>query len=173
MAIDWQAVAKSIGGLELDGGERTVGTDGGRRALELLLGEENLRDSVDYWIAQKPGCFTAEMVLAIVQSKVAMECCYQAYKSTTDPEIRNAAVFLLAAICNDEALPWVGEFLQDTTPILPLNGIAVLSRILYGPLSDPDYETARKLVEMAEAHPDGETRERAKRLRSQLEQNPR
>jgi hypothetical protein len=43
MTIDWEALAKQIGGLQPDGTDRTVGTQGGRRALEILLGEENLR----------------------------------------------------------------------------------------------------------------------------------
>ena len=173
MAIDWEALARDIGGLEPDGRERIVGTSGGQRALELLIGEENLRDSVDYWVAQKPGCFTAEMVLAILKSKAAMERCYEIFKSAPDSEARNAAVFLLGAICNEQALPWVGEFLADKDPIIPLNGLAVLSRILYGPLSDRDYETAASLVELAEAHHHEETRKRAERLRSQLQKNSR
>ena len=45
MAIDWTEIANKVGGFGPDGEGRIVGTDGGRRALELLLGEENIRGS--------------------------------------------------------------------------------------------------------------------------------
>jgi hypothetical protein len=81
MGIDWQTIAKEVGGLDPDGNEMIAGTPGGRRALEILLGEENLREAVDYFLSQKPGCFTAEMVLSIISSKIAMERCYEIYKT--------------------------------------------------------------------------------------------
>ena len=49
MAIDWREIASKVGGFGPDGEERIVGTDGARRALELLLGEENIREAVDHW----------------------------------------------------------------------------------------------------------------------------
>jgi len=79
VGIDWKRVADEIGGLDDSGEEQITGTRGGRRALEILLGEQNLRDAVDYWNSQEPGCFTAEMVLSIIKSKVAMDRCYEIY----------------------------------------------------------------------------------------------
>ncbi len=53
MAIDWEAIAKQVGDSK---GDR-YSTPTGRRALEIIVGEENVRDAVDYWISQHPGCF--------------------------------------------------------------------------------------------------------------------
>src|SRR5580700_10269982 len=96
MAIDWGAVASQVGGIEPDGRERIVGTDGGRRALELILGEENIREAVDHWTDQKLGEFTAEQVLIIISSTVAMERCYEIYKTDPASYRAAAAVFLLS-----------------------------------------------------------------------------
>ena len=130
---------------------RRYDSPGGRRALEILLGEQNLRDAVDYFIEQRPGCFTAEMVLTILRSKVAMERCYEMYESEPGSEASSGAVFLLSKIATYEALPWVREFLADTHEVARWNGLQVLSTILYGPLNDADVATAKELVEMAES----------------------
>ena len=65
MAIDCKAIATQIGDLNPDGCENGSGTESGRRALEILIGEENLREAVDHFISIQPGAFTAEMVLKI------------------------------------------------------------------------------------------------------------
>src|ERR1700733_1877809 len=113
MAIDWAAVASQINGSDENGNDRGVGTIGGRRALEILLGEQNLRDAVDYLIDLRPGCFTAEMVLKIVRPRVAMERCYEIFKTERDRIRACGAVFVLGVCADSEALPWIFEFLKD------------------------------------------------------------
>jgi hypothetical protein len=44
MAIDWKELAKQIGRLNPDGSEMGCGTESGRRALEILIGKENLQN---------------------------------------------------------------------------------------------------------------------------------
>jgi hypothetical protein len=110
MAIDWKAVAEKIGGLQPDGNERVVGTKGGRRALEILIGEENLRDAVDQFISLQPGAFTAEMVLKIIRSEIVMNRCFEIYKTEPGTERACGAVFLLGCMADDKALPWCVNF---------------------------------------------------------------
>jgi len=164
--IDWEAVAKQVG--DITPGGETYGTPSGRRALEILLGEENLRGAVDYWISQKPGCFTAEMVLAIISSKVAMNRCYEIYKTEHGTENACSAVFLLGSFAHYEALPWIREFLADSSEGIRLNGLRVLQRVVYGPLGDKDGDIAKELFDKAESDPDPEIRERAQQIRSHL-----
>jgi len=161
--IDWEALAKQVGDITSDG-ERW-GTPSGRRALELLLGEENLRGAVDYWISKKPGRFTAEMVLNIIRSKVAMERCFEIYKTERGTEQAAGAVFLLASIADDEALPWVREFLEDGNRGVRWNGLMVLRTVLLGPLGDAAIATAKELLDQAASDPDSEIRERTKEIR--------
>ena len=51
MAIDWRSIAEQVGALNPDGSEEGCGTDTGRRALEILIGEDNLRAAIDYFIS--------------------------------------------------------------------------------------------------------------------------
>jgi hypothetical protein len=165
MTIDWEALAKQIGGLQPDGSDRTVGTRGGKRALEILLGEENLRDAVDHFISLCPGAFTAEMVLKIIQSEIAMNRCFEIYKTEHGTDRACSAVYLLGSMADDKALPWVREFLEDTNKAVRLNGLRVLQYILYGPLNDEEVATAKELLEFAEMDPDEFVRERAESIR--------
>jgi HEAT repeat protein len=165
MAIDWKAIARQIGGLQPDGGERIVGTPGGRRALEILIGEENLRDAVDYFISLKPGAFTAEMVLQIIMSEVAMNRCLEIYKSEPGTYRACSAVFLLGCMADTRALPWVREFLEDSNGAVRMTGLRVLQNILYGPLDDDDMAAAKGLFDKAESDPDTTVRERALDIR--------
>jgi hypothetical protein len=172
MAIDWYAVASQIGGLESDGRERIVGTDGGRRALELLLGEENIRQAVDHWADQKPGEFTAEAVLLIISSTVAMERCYEIYKKEPTSHRAGAAVFLLAEMADSRALPWVREFMEDNSDGIRWNGLMALQNILAGPLGDAGIATAKELLTKAESDADERLRDRAREIRHRLASDP-
>lgn len=165
MAIDWEAIAGQIGGLQPDGGERIVGTLGGRRALEILIGEENLRDAVDYFLSDKPGAFTAEMVLQIITSEVAMNRCLEIYKLEPGTYRACSAVFLLGCMADTRALPWVREFLDDSNEAVRLNGLRVLQCILFGPLDDNDMAAAKELFDKAESDPSTNVRERALDIR--------
>jgi hypothetical protein len=164
--INWEALAKQVGDITPDG--EKCGTPSGRRALEILLGEENLRGTVDYWISQKPGCFTAEMVLNIIHSKVAMERCYEIYKTQHGTEKASAAIFLLASIADAETLSWVREFLEDNNRSIRWNGLMVLRTVLLGSLDDAAFATAKELLDKAASDPDSEMRQRAEEIRSLL-----
>lgn len=159
MAIDWAAIARQVGDITSAG--ETYSTETGRRALEIILGEDNIRDAVDYWLTQKPGCFTAEMVLNIIRSNIAMERCYEIYSTEADTERANGAVFLLASFAESQALPWVREFLQSQNQSIRWNGLMVLRTILGGPLGDEADATAKELLNIACSDSDPELRKRA------------
>jgi HEAT repeat protein len=166
MPIDWERVAIQVGGIGHDGQDQVVGTTGGRRALEILLGEDNIRDAVDYFISLRPGAFTAEMVLQILKSPVAMDRCLEIYRSEPGTNRACSAVFALGCMADDKALPWVREFLKDSNEAVRLNGLRVLQNILYGPLGDDDLATAKKLFELAASDPDLTVRKRASDIRA-------
>jgi HEAT repeat protein len=163
MAIDWKAVAKQIGS---NGDSYSI--DNGRRALEIVVGEDNLRSAVDYWISQEPGCFVAESVLRIMRPTLAMKRCYEIYKTDPNSEKAISAVFLLASFADPTALPWIREFLDDRNRSIRWNALAVLRTILYGPLADAAVATAMHLIAKAEQDSDPEIRERAKLIRSEF-----
>lgn len=172
MPIDWRRVADEIGALNPDGTEKGAGTSSGRRALELLLGEDNIRGAVDWWASGQPGAFTAEMVLRIIRSTVAMNYCYEIYKTEPDTRRSGAAVFLLYEIADDRVLPWVAEFLEDASMTVRWNGVMALQNILTGPLGDDGVATAKQLLIKAASDADQRVREKAKEIRQRLASNP-
>jgi hypothetical protein len=173
MAIDWREIASKVGGFDPDGEERIVGTDGARRALELLLGEENIREAVDHWADQKPGEYTVEQVLIIISSTVAMERCYEIYKRDPVSNRAGAAVSLLAEMADSRVLPWASEFLEDGSRSIRWNGLMALRMILGGLLGDAGIATAKELLTKAESDSDEQLRERAREIRHQLASDPR
>jgi HEAT repeat protein len=165
MAIDWKELAKQVGDLNPDGSERGSGTQSGQRALQILIGEENLRNAVDHFISLEPGAFTVEMVLKIIGSEIAMNRCFEIYKTEPDTYRACSAVFLLGSMADYRALSWVREFLEDSSEAVRLNGLRVLQNILYGPLGDADITTARELIDKADSDSDPSVRERAAQIR--------
>jgi|SRR5271168_435664 len=174
MAIDWEAIATQVGDLNWHGNvRRGSGTDSGRRALEILLGEENLRDAVDYFISLEPGWDTAEMVMKIIRSKIAMAHCLEIYKSEPGTERACSAIFVLGSFADRTALPWVGDFLGDSNVAVRLNGLRVLQNILYdfSTLSDEQLSTAKELLKRTESDPDPAVQERAAEIRTWLNED--
>lgn len=165
MAIDWKELAKQVGDLTPDGSERGSGTESGKRALEILIGEENLRNAVDHFISLEPGAFTVEMVLKIIKSEIVMNRCFEIYKTEPATDRACSAVFLLGSMADCKALSWVREFLEDRSEPVRLNGLRVLQNILFGPLDDAEIATAKELFDKAESDSDRTVRERAVQIR--------
>lgn len=173
MPIEWRKVADEIGALNPDGSEQGAGTSSGLRALELLLGEENIRGAVDWWASGEPGAFTAEMVLRIIRSTVAMNYCYEIYKNEPDTRRAGAAVFLLYEMADDRVLPWVAEFLEDASMTVRWNGVMALQNILAGPLDDDGIALAKQLLARARSSdPDERVREKATEVHNRLASTP-
>ena len=156
MAIDWNAIATQVGDLNADGSERGSGTESGRRALEILIGEDNLREAVDHFISLERGAFTAEMVVKIVRSKVPMKHCLEIYKGEPGTKRASSAIFMFGSFADCTALPWVRDFLGDSNVVVRLNGLRVLRNILYdfNALSDEQLATAKELLKESESDPD-------------------
>lgn len=168
MPIDWEKLAGAVGDLNPDGSEGGSGTSSGQRALELLLGEENIRDAVDYWTTLEPGAFTAESVLKIIGSWIAMERCYEIYKTEPRTERAARALFLLAGIADDRALPWIVEFFNDDWDNARWHGLVALQNILYGPLNDEDLATVQTLLRKGASDVEPRLKERATKVLEQL-----
>lgn len=171
MTIDWKALGQRVGDLNADGTERNAGsTDSARRALELIVGEENIREAVDYWTSFEPGFFTAEKTLLIIGSTVAMEYCYEIYKSEPNTERAGRAIFLLSEMADSRFMPWAGELMEDSST--RWNALVALEQVLAGPLGDEGIDQAKELLAQAETDPDEKLRERAVEIRKRLAANP-
>jgi HEAT repeat protein len=168
MAIDWRALAQQVGDLNPDGSEKGSGRESGRRALELIIGEENIRGAVDQWASLEPGAQTAEQALLIIGTTVAIEYCYEIYKTEPHTQRAEAAVFLLSEMADFRILRWVREFMEDSDESVRWNGLIALGRILQGPLGDEGIALAKELLARAETDHDERLRARATEIRKQL-----
>lgn len=122
--IDWISLGKQVG---TGGGNiESVSTQDAQRAIEILIGEDNLREAVDYYIDGKPGSELARFVLRQFHPWSAMEYCYEIYKSDKNTERRMFAVELLRAVADKRALQWIDEFLADNDSQIQVLGIEIL-----------------------------------------------
>jgi hypothetical protein len=162
--IDWQKMAAELGLLMPDG--EKGGSDDARRALELIIGEDALRATVDHYIAYHPGYELARCVLWQLRPWSAMSYCYEIFKGSQKVATRRAAIELLRVVADRRALPWITEFFDDSDPDIQAWGIGVLDQLLYSELIWPD--EAESLIKTAELHQSARVRDGAERIRHYL-----
>jgi hypothetical protein len=146
--IDWEKLAAELGFLTADG--ESGGSDQARHALELIIGEDALRASVDHYIAYHRGHELVRSVLWQLRPWSAMSYCYEIFKRPQKLADRRAAVELLRVMADRRSLPWITEFLDDSDPDIQAWGIGVLDQLLYSELISP--EEAEALIMTAEQH---------------------
>jgi hypothetical protein len=162
VTIDWRALDKRVGGC--------WGTDPAIRVLELIVGEENLRNAVDLWIALEPGYGAAQYVLMIMRSTVAIEYCYKIYKEELNTDRALRAIFVLSTMANSEFVRWARELMEDRNT--RWNALVALEQVLQGPLGDEGIRVAKELLVQAETDSDQRLRERAMEIHKRLATNP-
>jgi len=172
MAIDWKVIAAQVGDLKSDGSELGSGTESGIRALELIVGEENIRGAVDQWTSFKPGYATAEKTLLVMRSSVAMEYCYEIYKNEPNTQRAERAIFLLTQLANGHFLRWAREFMEDNNFSIRWCATVALERVLEGPLDDEETALTKELLAKAEEDFEPKLRERALEIHKRLASNP-
>ncbi len=153
--IDWQKLSAELGLLKPDG--EAGGSDDARKALELIIGEDALRASVDHYVAYRRGYELARSVLWQLRPWSAMSHCYEIFKRPKELALRRAAVELLRVVADRRALPWIPEFLDDSDPDIQSWGIGVLDQLLFSELLWP--EEAEELIKTAELHQSERVRE--------------
>jgi hypothetical protein len=162
--IDWEELASRLGLLAADG--ESSGSDAARRALELILGEDALRASVDHYLAHRRGSALARSVLWQLRPWSAMSYCYEIFKGPHPIKTRRTAVELLRAVADRRPLPWVSEFLADEDADIQAWGAGVLDQLLWCELIEP--EESEDLLRTAEQHENELVRKRAEFIRGFL-----
>ncbi|HEX8127777.1 MAG TPA: hypothetical protein VF527_01520 [Pyrinomonadaceae bacterium] len=162
--INWKSLAEHLGTLR-DGGE-VGGSSYARQVIESLIGEENLRQAVEYYIDGKPGCELARSVLWQIQPWSAMKHCYDIYKSDGDIGKRRIAVELLRVVADRRAMGWITEFLEDKDQEIQIWGMGLLNQLVSsGSLSESETE---ELLTQAGTHANPSVREIAASIRRGL-----
>lgn len=113
---------------------------------------------------------TAEQVLLIMRSTVAMEYCYEIYKNEPNTDQADRAIFLLSEMADWRFMRWARELMDGTRT--RWNTVVALEQVLEEALGDEGIALAKELLAEAEADPREMLRERAKKIHKRLAANP-
>ncbi len=162
--IDWTALAAAVRATRAD--PREPESHGARLAVELLIGEAELRRAIDDYVAGDEASGLIRAVLALVRPPSAMTRCHEIHRSRADVRARRRAVDLLRAIADRRVLSWIEEFLKDPDESIRASGIWIVDELLREGLAWP--EECEQLLRRAETHNDSEVRTRAVAIRERL-----
>lgn len=130
MITDWKRIGIKIGILtEEDTFDKGCSTKDAKKALEIILGKEWIKQSVDIALTIEPGAELAMSSLKLLSSELAVDYAYSIYKSDTDPERKRMAVWLIKHLAIEKSYQWVEEFLNDKNVIGW--GLDVLDQLLW------------------------------------------
>lgn len=114
MKTDWQALSKKLGVLKDDNSESYAGINSSQ-ALEDILGDEWIRDTLQTFIDGRPGNELAIKTIRFIGSQKAAVMAYEIFKTNKDTGEQKARLAIWAM--NDIRMPicmdYVEEFLQD------------------------------------------------------------
>ncbi len=155
---NWEQLARDLGAIGENGNESSSSTQA-LRAIELLLGEDALREAVHYYIQRRPGRELLRSVLWQLHPWSAMDECYRVFRDAPSLSCKESAVELLRVVADERALPWVKEFLAHEDPRIQTWGIGVVDQLFYSELCHA--EDIQELLETALKHENPWVRERA------------
>jgi hypothetical protein len=163
--VNWDQLARDAGVVtrrSSSGGAMTsTGSRQAARALEVLLGSQNIRRAVDLLISGRGSLDAraiAGSVLAYIQSLEATEIAYRVYREASGDEAVQA-VGLIKDIAHPRALEWVEEFLAD--PGVAGVGIGVLDQLIFHHRANAESPEVHGLLAIAAGHPNEHVREQA------------
>jgi hypothetical protein len=158
--VDWGAVAKSIGVSPDQGGSVAA-----QAAICGLLGEDALREAVDWYVAGKPGAELARSVLWQLHPPSAMRRCKELIEESSNSEVRASAVELLRVVADARVLEWVPGFLADAQCEVQEYGVLIVDQLAFSLLVSE--EQAEPVLLAAETSSNAKVREYAARIRTQ------
>ncbi len=175
--IDWAKLAGVAGIVtrKMPSGASATnqGSEEGRRALEWLIGEDNIRGGVELWLAGRHGeqaaASAAWSVLTYIRSRKATEIAYGAYRRAReweDADMAVLAVGLIGDICHPDALDWVDEFV--TYPPTANPGLGLVDQALFRGVIYSDDARLEPWLRTAETSTDTWILEAARRIRTDM-----
>ncbi len=154
MITNWLTLSKKLGSLQEDNSERG-GDTYAQKALDEILGDEWIQNTVDDIISIKKGSELAMSCLSYIQSTNATKYAYNIYK-TSQGEKAQQAVYLIKHIANPISVDWIEEFLHDENVIH--YGLGVLDQLLWSE-QIPFDDKAELLLELAGKNSKGQLKD--------------
>lgn len=127
--IDWTSLAASLGTIQKNGEQG--GTSEGRKALELILGEKNIRLAVDHYLDGKQGLLLVRNVLEVIRPSSAMYYCLRVYQESNEQDRKYQSLMLLKAFADNRILPWLEDILNDEDPTIQKLGSDLLEQLIW------------------------------------------
>jgi hypothetical protein len=130
LKTDWQALSTKLGVLQYTGSEGYEGINSSQ-ALEAILGDEWLRDTLNTFIEGNPGNELAIKTLRFIYSPRAAAMAYSIYDENkdTDPQKANIAVWALSDIRTKDSLDYVEEIIKK--PEYETAAFSVLRNLIF------------------------------------------
>ena len=138
-------------------------------AIEQIIGEDVVRQAVDYYVGWKPESELARSVLWQLRPWSAMQRCYEIYRSDAAVEDRRTAIELLRVVADERVLDWITEFLTDPDAGIQNWSMGILDQMLFGGdirNSETAMEKVEQLLAAAEQHTSPAVRQVAASLRA-------
>jgi hypothetical protein len=130
MKTNWEQLSRKLGVLKPDGSELLIGNNSAE-ALEDILGDEWLQDTLDTFIIGKPGNGLAIKTLRYIRSERVAKMAYEIFKENknTDEQKARLAIWAMSDIRMPICMDYVEEFIQD--PRYEGIAIGVLRNLVY------------------------------------------
>ena len=159
MTIDWLGLSKEFG--------TSFGKHAAQIALAKILGEEEITQAVQDYVA---GCDGSELiwcVLRLLKPEAARSECLLTVRTSSNQEARRAAAELFRVVANRSSLPVVREFLADGETSIQVCGAWVVDYlVLDGECRDLE-DLGPYLAEMS-SHPNPSVNEEARQVLESL-----
>jgi hypothetical protein len=154
--IDWKALATEVGSLRGDG---EIGGDHlARAALTRVIGDDEWRAAVDYYVSLARGSELTRSVLWLLRPPAAMERCREIIASTVERD-RETAAELLRVVGDARIVPWIAGYLADANESVQNNAAGMVDQLLWSDLVEP--EACADLLATMRVHASEGVRERA------------
>ncbi|AFY58355.1 hypothetical protein Riv7116_5994 [Rivularia sp. PCC 7116] len=146
---NWVNIATEVGAIG-ENGDEFSSSQMAREAIEIILGKDNLKEAVRYYVAHKPGKELLRGVLWQLHPYSAMEECYRIFKESSNLDEKIDAVELLRVVADKRVLKWVPEFLKHENPGIQNWGIGIVEQLLFSHLCDE--EDVAEILQQASKH---------------------
>lgn len=158
---NWVNIATEVGAIDENGHEFSSSTMA-CEAIEIILGKDNLKEAVRYYVAHKPGKELLRGVLWQLHPYSAMEECYRIFKESNNLDDKIDAVELLRVVADKRVLKWVPEFLEHENSGIQNWGIGIIDQLLFSQLCDE--EDVVQILDKAKNHSSQYVREKAEEI---------
>jgi hypothetical protein len=138
--IDWRNLAERLGAITYEEGGRSEsgGTRIAEEALAFILGDDAIRDAVDYCVLEDPGSETARSVLRFIRPHVARQRCMEIFRAGEGRGGSADAIHLLSDVAVLSVLEWMPEIQANPNPHARAYAVRIIDQLWMTGEIEPD-----------------------------------